>query len=78
MQKILIIEPEVLKAKDNVFFNKLGMTGVHWAVKRNKIEILRILLTGGANINSKDIILRTPLHIAVKEVNKEIVKVFLI
>lgn len=44
---------------------KVFMTGLHWAAKRGHLDIVRILLQHGADVDSKDIIGRTPLYFAI-------------
>lgn len=37
---------------------------MHWAVKRNNLQIIMVLIEKWANVNAKDLNLNTPLHIA--------------
>lgn len=42
------------------------MTPLHWAVKRNYVQLAEILIRKGAYKDCQDILGRTPLHIASK------------
>ncbi|KAL4491354.1 hypothetical protein ABPG72_008010 [Tetrahymena utriculariae] len=41
-------------------------TALHWATKRNHYQIVDMLIKNGADVNSKDIMGRTPLFFAIK------------
>ena len=45
-------------------FDKQKQTGLHWAAKRGYTNILLYLIKHNANINSKDVLGRTPLWVA--------------
>jgi hypothetical protein len=52
-------------------FDSMEMTGLHWAVKRNHIDVITLLLTRRANVDAIDLVSptqthRTPLHIAAR------------
>lgn len=53
------------------------MTPLHWAVRRGNIETVIMLLKRGSDINSKDIIGRTPLFIAIQCNHTDIIKLLL-
>jgi len=42
-----------------------GQTPLHFAVNRDNVDVVRLLLTSGANITAKDRSKATPLHLAV-------------
>ena len=43
----------------------VGQTGLHWAARRNNVDLLSLLLSFGAYIDAKDDLCRTPLCLAV-------------
>ena len=43
--------------------NESGQTAIHLAAILNRIEILRLLIQGGGNVNIKDDADLTPLHV---------------
>jgi hypothetical protein len=45
-------------------FDKVKKTGLHWAARRNHVEIVENLLKSGAFIDARDCIGRTPLYLA--------------
>ena len=47
-------------------FDYVHQTAVHWAAKRNTVDILKILLSSGGNPNLADMGGRTPLFLASK------------
>jgi hypothetical protein len=51
------------------------MTGLHWSCKRGHIEIVKLLVKHGADIDFQDIIGRTALYFAIVSGNNEIVEV---
>ena len=58
-------------------YDDVGATAIHWAAKRNKTAILRLLIQNGAKINARDMGGRTALYIASKNNNLPAVKVLL-
>lgn len=58
-------------------FDARFQTGLHWAAKRGYCKILRLLLQYGANINLKDVSGRTPLYIACKYNQTDVVRILL-
>ena len=44
---------------------KCNYTPLHWAVRKDNLEITKFLIASGANVNSKDLLDRLPLHFAV-------------
>jgi len=71
----------MLKDKENKYlvfdFDDVGLTGLHWAVKRNYLDLIKLLYRKGAIINSSDIMQRTPLYLATCEGNDEAVSLLL-
>ncbi|KAK9055958.1 hypothetical protein SSX86_027045 [Deinandra increscens subsp. villosa] len=49
-----------------------GQTALHVAVKKGHLEMVRLLLDGGANVNKPDIKGRTPISLAKQQGNKSI------
>jgi hypothetical protein len=47
-------------------YDSSGENGLHWACKRDSIEVVRALLDGGCFVDSRDYAGRTPLYIAVR------------
>ena len=58
-------------------FDHIKQTCLHWAAKRNRPEIIKVLLHFGAYIDAKDSGKRTPLYLAAKMGNIKWVKVLL-
>lgn len=56
-------------------FDKLFRTGLHWAVKRGNLEMMKLLLDKKSNPDSQDQAKRTPLHFAAKKNSLNAVKV---
>ena len=50
-------------------------TALHWAIRRNHFEIVKLLLEYGADIDARDSKGQTPLIYAAKLGDKEYVKV---
>ena len=50
-----------------------GNTPLHIAVQNQDIEIIKILLDSGSDVNAKNAAGQTPLHLAVQTANKEII-----
>ncbi len=48
---------------------------LHWAARYGQVEIVRMLIAGGASVNARDALGRTPLHVGVE--HPEIVAVLL-
>jgi acyl-CoA-binding protein len=57
--------------------DKEGMSPLHWAADRGHIEVVRFLLSHGADIDAQDNCGNTPLHIAAMSDQKEIVRLLL-
>ncbi|MCC8371234.1 MAG: ankyrin repeat domain-containing protein [Rickettsia endosymbiont of Pseudomimeciton antennatum] len=51
-----------------------GITALHKACYAGNINVVKILLENGADINAEDIYKNTPLHFACKEGNIEVIK----
>lgn len=64
------------KRKVNKLFGR-GKAVIHEAAKFNRIDVLRSLISLGANVNIVDYQKRTPLYIAASYNNVEIVKILL-
>ena len=47
-------------------FDNVNQTAVHWAAKRNKSEVIKLLIASGARVNHKDMGGRTALFLAAK------------
>lgn len=45
-------------------FDKVRKTGLHWAARRNHLDIIQELLKAGAFIDARDCIGRTPLFLS--------------
>lgn len=54
--------------------DSLNCTALHWAVKRNHLEVAKILIHEGSNLEVKDISGRTPIEIAANKGYKELVQ----
>jgi hypothetical protein len=65
--------PYIVHSYDNV-----GMTGLHWCALRARMDVATILINNHAIIDALDIVHRTPLFLAVKEGNFEVIRFFLI
>lgn len=59
-------------------FDEVGMTGLHWAAKRNYPNIISLLLSNKAIIDSVDTTHRSPLFLAVKYSSIESIRCLLI
>jgi hypothetical protein len=58
-------------------FDDCKQTGLHWAVKRNDISMVKILCKRFSRVDGKDIVGRTALHYAVKQNSLKMVKLLL-
>jgi ankyrin repeat protein len=47
-------------------FDNVGETGLHWAAKRNKKDVIKLLLDNCAKVNYRDMGGRTALFLAAK------------
>ena len=47
-------------------YDSSGENGLHWACKRDSIDVAKVLLDGGCFVDSRDYAGRTPLYIAVR------------
>lgn len=47
--------------------DSLGLTGLHWAVKREDSKMMDWLVKWGAEVNQTDMLNRTPLYLAMKQ-----------
>lgn len=43
-------------------YDSLGLTGLHWAVKRSNLETVKVLLETNFDVNLKDNFNQTPLY----------------
>ncbi len=57
--------------------DKYGNTALHYAAYKNKTEIVKLLLSKGANVNAVSINKETPLHLACFYGNKEVIELLL-
>lgn len=60
----------------------VSQTGLHWAARRNNVEIAKLLISYGCFVDSRDIVRskqagRTPLHVACKFEADEVVRLLL-
>lgn len=53
--------------------DSMGLTGLHWAVKREDLKVLEYLIRWGADVNQTDMLNRTPLYLAMKQGNLKLV-----
>eukprot|EP01016_Furgasonia_blochmanni_P004445 TRINITY_DN11729_c0_g1_i4.p1 TRINITY_DN11729_c0_g1~~TRINITY_DN11729_c0_g1_i4.p1 ORF type:complete len:636 (+),score=71.87 TRINITY_DN11729_c0_g1_i4:81-1988(+) len=58
-------------------YDHIEQTALHWASKRGDVEIVRMLLEHGANVNSTDLTEKNALHYAIREGHVEVVKCLL-
>ena len=56
---------------------KLNDTALHWASSFNSIEVARLLLTSGIDVDVVNLEGQTPLHIACKGMNMQIIQLLL-
>ena len=54
-----------------------GYTPLHWAARKGKTEVVKLLLEHGANVNAKDRFGNTPLHLAAWKGKTEVVDLLL-
>jgi hypothetical protein len=59
-------------------FDVVGLTALHWCAIRARIEIAQVLVNSHALIDATDMVRRTPLLLAVKRSNFELIKFFMI
>ena len=59
-------------------FDVVGLTALHWCAIRSRIEIAQLLVNSHAIVDAIDMVKRTPLLIAVKRCNFDLIKFFLI
>ncbi|KLL02642.1 MAG: tankyrase protein, partial [Mycoplasmataceae bacterium RV_VA103A] len=69
LTKILTARPEIINHKDEDNNSLL-----HYAVIKDKKEIVKLLLEKGINIESRDYFASTPLHITARNANLELAK----
>jgi len=58
-------------------FDNIHQTALHWAVKKGHSEIVEALIQRGADVNARDIAHRTPLYIALKYNQMQVLKILL-
>lgn len=47
-------------------FDHVGETPLHWAAKRNRVEVVKLLISYGSKVNARDMGGRTALFLACK------------
>lgn len=52
--------------------DSIGLTALHWAVKREDLRMVELLLGWGADVNAVDMLNRTALYLAVKRNSGEV------
>ncbi|KRX04705.1 Ankyrin repeat-containing domain [Pseudocohnilembus persalinus] len=73
------VQFKLIHCQYHVFdFDQTNQTPLHWAVRRNYIQIVNLLLEYGADVEHQDIAGRTPLFLAVKNENKAIIMTLLL
>eukprot|EP00359_Climacostomum_virens_P010630 CAMPEP_0204909860 /NCGR_PEP_ID=MMETSP1397-20131031/8489_1 /ASSEMBLY_ACC=CAM_ASM_000891 /TAXON_ID=49980 /ORGANISM="Climacostomum Climacostomum virens, Strain Stock W-24" /LENGTH=280 /DNA_ID=CAMNT_0052079805 /DNA_START=50 /DNA_END=892 /DNA_ORIENTATION=+ len=73
VERLLFKDKDLLNVRD-----KLSMTGLHWAALRNYPDLVKLLISYGADLNAQDISHRTPLILALKKTNVKVVQELLI
>jgi ankyrin repeat protein len=58
-------------------FDLKGLTGLHWSVKNNDIQMTSLLLNFKSDFSHKDTYGRTPLMIAIKNHNVDMVRLLI-
>ena len=43
-------------------FDSMGLTGLHWAVKRSNLEVVKVLIETGFDVDLYDKLNKTPLY----------------
>lgn len=71
LEMLLVKHPNLVFSCDSI-----GMTGLHWAAKRNLTVISKILIKYGSDIQKKDILNRSSLDIARKRDHTDLVHTF--
>lgn len=56
--------PKSVNSRVDERINKWGQTALHLAAKCNNLKLVESLLAAGANVNARDKMNRTPLHLA--------------
>ena len=70
------IVQKLIEAGVNVNVSKNKHTVLHYACDQGQLEVVKLLLEKGADVNAKNEEGETPLDIAKKTSNKEIIKLF--
>lgn len=60
--RLLAMEKKLVNVKDFT-----GQTALHWAAKRNDLEMVKVLKAAGADVNATDMTMRTPLFVAARK-----------
>ena len=68
-EKLLKLTKEEINKKD-----LLGNTLLHYAIKMNNVETVKILISKGAEVNVRNNYNTSPLYLAIKNADKEIVE----
>jgi hypothetical protein len=69
LRKMISIKPSLINTVDFV-----GQTALHWAVKRDELQLVEFLASHGADLNAVDMTNRSPLFIALRLDRAAIVK----
>lgn len=75
IQQLLAVQPE--QSVDIDAADGDGWTPLHYSADRGHLEVVKLLLSEGASVASKDTNKRTPLHLAALNSHKEVVQVLL-
>jgi ankyrin repeat protein len=57
---------------------KVGLTPLHWAIKRDETDLAMMILHYKPDLDKKDLLKRPPLYFAVLNKNLELIKALLI
>ena len=70
----------LLRENPNIIqsFDIVGLTALHWCALRNRMEVAKLLVSSRALVDAIDMVKRTPLFLAVKRDNFELIQFFLI
>ena len=72
VKNLLVVSKKLLTTVDST-----GATALHWAVKRKDDVMTDLLLRAGADVDCRDMVLRTPLYLAVRRHLARVVRLLL-